>query len=156
MPSSRCRPEVEAVSLARDVARHHDLSRAFPFLVHDGTSLLGSSTITLADAADEQRVVVAVKAVPQRTQGTAAARQKLEEARLQVLLRAAEEERRAPGKQIAAAVVSNVAGLQWVTKPLGMQQRRRQASSVMRVLRWAAAAATFAAMVAAALGRLAV
>ena len=132
-PPFPCRPEVEAVSLARDVVNHAAVHKALPFLIVDGTSLLGASSVTLADAAGQQTAILAVKWVP------AGAPEQAQESMLEGARRLAEQradeyscaqqaaaaagagaqaaEGAATCPHLAVGVVSNVEGLQWLTPP---------------------------------------
>lgn len=162
-----CRPETEAVSLARDVVNHAAVQRCYPHLVHDGTSLTAGSSVVLGDGAG-RHAVLALKHIPPATSG-AAQRAKLEAARQLAEHRAATFAAEAlvgqPAAQgsLAVGIVSNVGGLEWLVPPprqylrqlgplLGRPSNSQDSSRGRRgggavgraarwVLRWAAAAA---------------
>jgi hypothetical protein len=126
---------VEAVSLARDVVNHAAVHKALPFLIADGTSLLGGSYVTLADAAGQQTATLAVKWVPAGTS------ERAQESMLDGARRLAEQRAdeytcakqaataaavgaggqlskgSASQPHLAVGVVSNVEGLQWLMPP---------------------------------------
>lgn len=180
-PAPACRPQVEAVCLARDAVNHHALRRAWPFLLEDRTNLLGASSVALTDG-QGRFAVLACAFIPPATAG-AALQSRLEGARALAEQRAEEVRRRvavaAPASdsgavaepQVAVGMVSNTGGLEWVVPPVGMPhlckppaaaaRRTKSASTaaagcgVGRLWRWAvaAAAAVIAALLAAAGGR---
>jgi hypothetical protein len=130
---------VEAVSLARDVVNHAAVHKALPFLIVDGTSLLGASSVTLADAAGQQTAILAVKWVPAGAPEQAqwsmlegarrlAEQRAVEYSCAQQAAAAAAAAASGAGAQaaegaaicphLAVGVVSNVEGLQWLTPPV--------------------------------------